>query len=423
MRTPFWVAIIWALTAVSTGQAQGFTEGWEFDGKAEAVLAVSTFDDVERLPARTVLGEVSLRATAEKTLDNSAEIGLRFEAKAQQDNPARAGFTGNIEPFAPDVTMFTGDGVPEAKRGAFSGLTRNGPVEDAGLQGVVETAQIYIDGGYGQASVGLGRGVAARFHEGSPDIFTHVRAANPKLDPAGLNIVRTENDLTAHALKLTYQTPRILGLRAGVSYTPKANAAGIDRDPRRQVAPAQVSDIYEFGVRSPELEDIYEVSAQFSRKLKTQDLRIRASASYAEGDIANSNADPISSASGFDSSIHVWNVGGELEFSTFSIGADYLSSNNGLKGEGDYTAWSAGITKEAFGWNWGARYGESEDQNILAQGKNWSIGGATKISQSAEIAIGYQQTDVDFGQLPFSDPNSASISAPQGVVVEITLSL
>ena len=100
MRTPFRVMSMGAILLGAAAHAQDFSEGWEFDAKAEAVAVMSSMDDVERLPARSLLGEISVRATAEKTLDNSAEIGLRFEAKAQQDNPARAGFSGNIEPFS-----------------------------------------------------------------------------------------------------------------------------------------------------------------------------------------------------------------------------------------------------------------------------------------------------------------------------------
>ena len=265
---------------------------------------------------------------------------------------------------------------------------------------------MYLDGGYGQISIGIGRGVAARFHEGAPDIFTHSRASNPKLDPGGLNIVRTENDLTGPAAKISYQTPRYLGVRAGISYTPEANAAGVDRDPRRSVA----------GSNTLEIRNVTEGSIQLSRRLQGPDLRIRASTSYAVGDVRGGvpgvELDDVS----------VWTLGAEFEFETVSIGADYLSSNNGFVSGGDYSAWSIGITKDAFGWEWGVRYGESDEENVRAEGQNWSIGGATKISHNVRIAAGYQRTDVDFGQLPFTNPDSASISAPDGVVVEITLS-
>lgn len=386
--------------------AQSFSEGWKFDGKAQAVIVAATADDVERLSSKNLLGEVSLRATGKKTLENSAQIGFRFEAKAQQDNPARAGFSGNIEPFDASL-MLPAVASPPQLRGAFSGVVRTGPVENASIVGAVETAQIYIDGGYGQVSAGLGRGVAARFHEGVPDIFTHTRAANPKLDPAGLNIIRTENDLTGPAAKVSYQTPRILGVRAGISYTPEANASGVDRDPARSVP----------GVFSPKIENVVEGSVQISRKLRQQNLRIRASASYAAGEVSVSNP-----AISLDD-VEVWNVGAELEFEAMSFGAEYLSSNNGYQRSGDYTAWSVGATTEAFGWEWGVRYGESEDESILAEGKNWSIGGATKISQNVGLAAGYQVNDVDLGLLGLTNPLSSSISAAEGIVVEVTLSL
>ena len=403
MRTPILTAATIALAFGGSAGAQSIAEGWEVDGKAQAVIAISSMDSVERLPARSVLGELAIRATAEKTLENSAEIGFRFEAKAQLDHPARAGFTGNVEPF--DLLPVDGALNPGI-RGAYSGLTRSGELEDKDFVGAIETAQAYIDGGYGQVSIGYGRGVAVRFHEGAPDIFTHVRAANPKLDPGGINIVRTENDLTGPAPKLTYQTPRLLGVRAGVSFTPKANVAGVDRDPRRAVP----------GVISPDIENVWEVSTQLSRKLSEPSVRIRASASYTTGEV--SVVDPS-----FDvDDVTVWSAGAELEFKRVSLGADYLSSNNGLARDGDYRAWSAGVTTGAFGWDWGLRYGESEEENIRAEAQNWSIGGATKISQNIKVAAGYQSTDLELGEFPFTNPFSSAISGPDGAVVEITLS-
>lgn len=401
MRTPFTAAIIGGLLIAQSATAQGFAEGWTFTGKGEAVIVVSTLDDVERLPAETGLGELSFRATGKKTLENSAQIGFRFEAKAQRDNPARAGYSGNIEPVG-STSLPTSSPI----RGVFSGLTRFGPVENAGATGSIETAQIYIDGGFGQLSAGLGRGVATRFHEGAPDIFTHARAANPKLDPAGVNIVRTENDLTGPAAKITYQTPRLLGVRAGVSYTPEANAAGVDRDPSRNVP----------GVFTPELDNVIEGSVQLSRKLTEQDLRIRASASYARGEVSITNSEIATE------DVDVWNAGIELEFDTVSIGADYLTSNNGIEQSGDYSAWSVGVTKELSNWEWGLRYGESEDENIAVQGQNWSFGASTKISQNLRIALGYQVNDVKFGPLTANSLTSQQISGPKGIVVEVTLS-
>ena len=405
MRILFGSLVMCSISTYSAAAAQGFTDNWEFDGKAEAVIVGSTADNTERLPAQSVLGELSVRATAEKTLENSAEIGFRFEAKAQKDNPARAGFTGNIEPFGPSAILPL-VAIPPQQRGAFSGLVRTGTLEDTDFIGSIETASIYLDGGYGQISAGLGRGVAARFQEGVPDVFTHARAANPKLDPAGLNVIRTENDLTGPAAKITYQTPRILGLRAGLSYTPDANASGVDRDPSRSVA----------GVTSSDIENVIEASAQFSRKLTKQNLRIRASASYAIGDVT------ATTLNNSHDDVEVWGGGLEFEFDTLSFGAEYLYSNNGFQQGGDYTSWSIGATKEAFGWDWGIRYGQAEDESVAVEGENWSIGGATNISQNIRIAAGYQSNDVEFGPLPLTNPQSGDINSPDGIVVEVTLS-
>jgi len=393
-----------ALVLAHGAGAEGLTEGWKTDLSGEMVLVLSSMEDVGDLPASTGLGDVTLRLKTEKVLQNGAEIGVRFEARAQQDNAARAGFTGRIAPTGygsdPLATL-----PPEA-RGAFTGLTRGGPVEDTSLIAGVETAQVYIDGGFGEVSAGLGRGVAARFHEGAPDIFGRAKAANPGLDPAGINIVKTRDDLTGPSAKITYQTPRLLGVRAGVSYTPEINLRGVDRDPARSVP----------SVVTPDLKNGVEVAVQASRKLTEQDVRLRASATYSYAEVSGAPARQT-----FED-VKTWSVGAEAEWKRVSIGADYLSSNNGFSGSGDYSAWSVGATTTLGEWDFGARYGESEDDDVQAKGKNFSIGATREFTKQLSGTLGYQSNELELGLLPSNSPTLPSQLEADGVVMEITLS-
>ena len=64
------------------------------------------------------------------------------------------------------------------------------------------------------AGLPLSRGAAARFFEGAPSALTHASISNAYLDPDGIKIIRTNHDLTGPSAKISYATPRILGLRA-----------------------------------------------------------------------------------------------------------------------------------------------------------------------------------------------------------------
>ncbi|MEM9055288.1 MAG: porin, partial [Pseudomonadota bacterium] len=193
---------------------------FELDG--ETVLVVSALgDDDQGANSEGFLAEASLVGTAESVLENGVRLRGRVALRAQKDNPLRPGFSSG---FGGDLN---------AAPGAFSGLS-NGPVPDGtgdDLRGRFETAYFQIDGGYGELRLGKDQSVAARFFEGAPEVLSHARADNGLLDPTGLNGVRTRNDLTGPSTKLSYATPRLLGFRAGLSYTPEADADGLDRRP------------------------------------------------------------------------------------------------------------------------------------------------------------------------------------------------
>ena len=382
-----------ASASVAVAQGVGPLEGWEtkFDAEAVIVLAPALEEDAN-LDQQAALYELSFKARTEKTLDNGVEIGARATLRVQRDHPMRAGFSGQLGETS----------GPPALRGAFSGLTAGGGQEDIGARGSLETAFIYIEGGYGEVTLGRDLGIAARFHEGAPDVFTHARAADGYLDPAGLNMVRTRNDLTGPAAKISYTSPRILGVRAGASYTPDANVRGLDRDPARAAS----------GIVRPALKNALEVGVQASRRLTEAKVRLRGSLTYARAEVD----DPFTGA-GF-ATVETSSIGAEAEWETFSIGASALRSNNGIAGSGDYSAWSIGAKTAAFGADWSANYGKASDDGAGLDGENWSIGASREISQNLRISAGWQSQSLQTLQLAGANQERNA----DGVVVEITLS-
>lgn len=397
MRYVLLLALFLLPESLVRAEDNGALSGWEvgLDGEVVAVWGPGR-SDVAGLEAEKALYELSARAKAEKVLDNGAAIGARLTMRLQKDHPARAGFTGNPGVVATGVTPI---------RTAFSGLTLAGVPEDSGARGSIETAFIYIDGGYGELSLGRDKGVAARFFEGAPDVFTHSRSSDGYLDISGLNIVRTRNDLTGPAAKLSYTTPRILGVRAGLSFTPVADVRGLDRDPARGVA----------GIIRPRLRNAIEAGVQASRRLRGSGVRLRGSVTWSRADIDTSIA-----GTGFRP-VQTFSAGAEAEWETFGFGASVLTSNNGLRGDGNYTAWSFGAKTTQLGLDWAANYSQGSDDGVGLKGRNWSIGATYELWSNLKLTAGWQSQSLEtraglVGIAPIMPKRTSD-----GPVVEITL--
>ncbi|MFN4024363.1 MAG: porin [Hyphomonas sp.] len=364
----------------------GIETSWSFEA---AVIAAPFADE-------GFLGLANLEFSANYVLMNGAEIGVVGALEAQRDNPARAGFSG----------IFTPGGDPAAlSGGAFSGLAR-GPLPEDRLDRIsLETAYIYIDGGYGEARLGADEGVATRFYESGPALFAHAGLVNPALDPDGSIIARTDHDLTGPSVKLSYASPRILGLRAGLSYTPEAGRWGLDRDPVRAFG----------GLPRPEIENALEVALNLTRRLPQSGVRLRAGAAWSQADTA------FDLQPGLYGKVETWSVGGSAEFSRLRIGASYLGSDNGIaSGPGDYTAWSASASIpfgqfEAIGELAGAK-----DRFADLKSDSWQLGLAWMPEPGWRIAGGWRNVDTRIlGALQTTSPRGRR----DGIVMEITRSL
>ncbi|MBK8197968.1 MAG: porin [Acidobacteria bacterium] len=328
-------------------------------------------------------------------LQNGAEVGFRASGGLDKDNPGRAGFSGIVGPAQP----LTGPA------GAFTGLARGPGFEDAGPRGRIETGYIYIEGGYGELRAGLDEGAATRFFEGAPTLFRYASLANPALDPSGLSLVRTDHDLTGPSLKVSYATPRILGVRAGVSLTPEANAPGLDRDPSRLVG----------GQSGPHIEDALELALNVSRRLPRSGVRIRAGAAWSQAD-ASQAALP-----GIYDTVETWSAGGSLEFSSFALGASYLDSTNGFAAAGDYTALSAALRVNLGKFDTGLEYAESDDDGLGAESDSIGLSLGRNLNENIRVVGGWQRLDTRYRGNPVPlAPETRETS--DGIVIEITLS-
>jgi hypothetical protein len=358
--------------------------GIETDVSWEAAAVAATDSDESFL--YTLRGAFA----ANLILDNGAEVGLRTSGGIDRDNPARPAFVGILGPAQPLATP----------PGAFSGLSRGPAPYDAGFRGRVETAYIYIEGGYGELRAGLDEGVAARFFEGAPTLFRQAALVNPTLDPYGLVIARTDHDLTGPSVKVSYASPRILGLRAGASFTPEANTGGLDRDP----------------TRGPDIENATEVALNLSRRLPRSGVRLRAAAGWSEADASNT------ALPGVYETVETWSAGGSVEFSSLALGASWLDSSNGLAGPGgDYTALSTGLRMTFGKVDAGLEWVDAEERGIGAESETIGLSLGRNFGDKVRIVGGWQRHDTRFTGNPLTLVPSLR-EQTDGIVLEITLS-
>ena len=364
---------------------------WETETDLGASLVMMPEAD-EQILARTWAG-----VSTNRILDSGLEIGAAGRAELQKDHSQRAGFSG-----VPVGMEGNGLGL----QGAFTGLAVGVPPNDTETRAEIETAYIYVEGGYGQLRLGRDLGVAARFQEGAPSVFDTLASGRQVLDPTGLDMVTTRHDLTGPSVKLSYATPRLVGVRAGVSITPKADVRGLDRDADRNLpgaAPLTITNAVEGSINA-------------SRLLRSAGVRLSGALAASTAEI---ETPPY--ASDLYDRVTTWSVGTKAEFDTISIGATWLVSDNGIKTGGDYEAWTGGLTKSVGDYLIGAEYGFAEDDLTGLEGDAWKLGVSRNVTKHARFTLGYADNGLNL-----SPTNAFGVSAgknsPEGIVIEITLS-
>ena len=342
----------------------------EMDFSAEAGVVVS-FQDDDQVDHQPVLGEVALKGAVSKVLDSGTKVGVNSAFRVQLDHPARSGFAGKVVACdASDPICQSEVEAFAARRGAFSRITQAGESEDVGARGYIEGLYAYADGGWGEIVLGRDQGIADRFDETGPNVFQYARSSDPFLDPGGVNIVRVINDISGQSFKLSYTTPRILGVRLGASYTPDIGSNGLDLDLEKST----------LGADEPDYENGLEVGANVSRYLREVDVRIRASLTASRAESQSISYDDVVA----------YSAGISLERrDRFSLGVSALSSNNGIDDDEGYLSMRFSGALHTGGWVWTAEYATADDAVVQSTGQNWAVGVKREFQDRYSLSAGY----------------------------------
>jgi outer membrane protein OmpU len=271
-------------------------------------------DEADGFEARSVdiLRETEIHFTGETTLDNGLTVGFHAETEAD-------GGVDGLE-VEESYAYFAGNWGRVnfgAEDGANYLLQVAAPAADSNVDGIRQ----YISPINYDVALGLAAGTVAA-------------AGDFELDYA--------SDASGYADKLTYISPVFNGFQAGVSYTPDTGS----------------NDGYarSFGVREDDEADTFgeawEAAVRYEGQFNA--VRLALGAGYTHVELEEDGG------TGMDDRDN-WNVGANLGFGPFNVGAAYVTDNNGVDDSADSDTWVIGADYTTGPFVLGASYLNRDD--------------------------------------------------------------
>jgi hypothetical protein len=329
------------------------------------------------------IADGQIRGEVSAITEGGLEYGVGGLIRGQYD-AFRRGFGGRIGDCPPDIAGCASvdiDGAATAIRGHSSRFYTAGPSDARETDIALEGAYLFLRSSYGDVSLGRDDGAAFLFSLGAPSLVA-VNASNSPVDYTGLDSVKTVNDVSGFAEKITYVTPRLLGDRIGVgvqlgaSYSPNARACGVDYCVRRNGADGT-------GVLAPELEDVAEFGVSLDRNFGNG-LSAELTGTYAR-------ASERSNLLAFDD-LESFGAGVEVKYNDITLGSSWLKSNNALA-NGDYEAWDIGLSWKPAQWGVSLSYGHADDDSVNLTSDQITLGGLYEFSDRFSLGTGVQYID------------------------------
>lgn len=337
-------------------------------GASAAVLA-SAGDDGEALTARA-----SVQGRAGLLFENQWEIGAGAMVAAERDDPRRDPRGGRVGDCAPALAGCPSvDGQPV--RGYVSGSVAAGPAADEGARLSLERAFLYVRSGWGEATAGRDEGVGQRFSLTPPTILAIGGGLDPLVDGTGRGGVILRNDISGQSAKLTVSSTRILGLQAGISWTPELEHEGLDQGYRERAgAPL---------VYAPE--DILEGGLSFAHTF-AGGWETAAGLTYAQARDGSGRA-----AFG---DMQAVSAGVTVTRGAWSGGLSWLGNDNGWAAGGrDYAAWGASGVYRAGDWSFLLEAGQAQDDLTEVDVQTLTVAGRRALNARVALAGGATYRD------------------------------
>lgn len=230
----------------------------------------------------------------------------------------------------------------------------------------VEESYLYLSSSWGRINFGEEDGIAYLLQVGAPSADDKIDGIRPDIGTFDFAVnggtMSYAQDPFGYTNKLTYITPVFNGFQAGVSYTPTvgipnlpiaaaAGVAGVGLIDQSGISAAQSDDDVN------DFENGWEIAARYEGSFDAVDVALGAGYSHASLE-AEGGALPVN----FDDDFDMWNVGANVGFGAFGVGAAYLTTNNGIDDDFDTDAVVAGVDYTTGPYKLGLSYMNAEQE-------------------------------------------------------------
>lgn len=287
---------------------------------------------------------------------------MTWNDQDEPDTAAASDETRNFDIVRDTEIHFTGETTLD------NGLTVgfHSEAEADGGEFTTQESYAYFAGNWGRVNFGAEDGAAYLLQVAAPAADSNVdgirQYVNPinytQLDadmggelPANFGQLDYAQDVSGYADKLTYISPVFNGFQGGLSFAPQDNYA---------------NDLVD-GVRTSDdeddLENIWEAAVRYEGVFNAVRLALGAGYSHASIEV------DLAAAPDSDDQ-KAWNVGANVGFGPFNVGAVYVTDNNATSGSFDSDTWVLGVDYTTGPFVIGASYLDRTDDNQSATGND-----------------------------------------------------
>ncbi len=279
------------------------------------------------------------------------ELGGYFKGYgAFVDQDENSGEVNDFD-FVKDTELHVG-GETTLDNGLTVGAHIELDVDGADGSNNVDESYAYFSGGWGRVNMGEEDGAAYLLQVAAPSADSNIDGIRQYVQPVNYTVlggaapasVATtgldyDMDTAGKATKLTYLTPILNGFQAGVSYTPDTESTSQFADDLEGIGTDDVTG--EFG-------ETYEIAARYEGQFNNVGMILGGG--YALSNLEADNAGEDDRAA--------YNLGADLDFGPFGLGAVYMNDDFGLDGAAndDEETWVVGVDYTTGPFKLGASY-------------------------------------------------------------------
>lgn len=367
----------------ATPEDAGALSSVEFRFSADAALVFAAGDY-----GGSTLADLDLRFEWEGISDNGWRWGAELGLQAQADSP-REGFANQAGLTAPPQRSLTtgryNGGVPETRRQAMA----------------ASRAALFLKTGWGDWHAGLLPGAAANETVPMPTGSAYVRLDGGPLSPPYGAAIRTLNAASGLGPSLVYTSPRIVGLRTSLSFTPETAYCAIDFCRSDENFPQ---------LASSRLRNILEAGLSFDHTF-AEAGRVRLGVNILL-------ADPQSPR--FSGNYQAVGLQARWSRNDWHAGVSGLWSDNAVS-NGGYEALMAAVRRDAGDWSFGLEWAQASDDLLRETQQAYQLTVSRLVGDNFSVAFGLHEIDSDFTQFgPLVTGNSARNGT--GAFIELVFS-